>query len=264
MAGISNIVVASLNFLALLWSLFIIVGSSYLLVGGYPECMGSPVTQLVFGILVFVLSVVAMIGAIRNHKLFLAIYVWSLVGWMVVNVSYATLSFVSSTTVSMAIKEHTEYKLNEYPAWLRTYGVYGKNWNSVKECMVQGKLCYKINFLDKEQVEYLKTYPLLYGCCQPPPACGLVYKNGSAWVVPRSGIRSRDRDCKLWSNDEKKQCYDCNSCKAANIVTYQTIWTYNAISNVLFSIVLAIVLTISCCAYRKAERDSLEPPKTQP
>lgn len=88
------------------------------------------------------------------------------------------------------------------------------------------------------------------GCCKPPTFCGFQYKNATFWTIPTTGLKSTDADCKLWSNEQDKLCYDCGSCKAGVLATLKAKWKAVSIFNVALLVILIIVYSIGCCALR--------------
>ncbi|KAH7852855.1 hypothetical protein Vadar_030130 [Vaccinium darrowii] len=230
MVRFSRIVVTIINILALLWSIFIIFVSLAVINDGPIECNTFyPIQNLLYGVFLFSLSLVALIGAIRANRRLLMVYAGVLFVWFVWLIgSSAFLFVVSKVCDAKAVKDHKEYKLNEYPGWLRTYAVDGEKWVPIKRCM--------------------------YSCCQPPLQCGFVSKNDTSWEIPRSGILSGDTDCQSWKNDLDQACYDCNSCKAGYIRTLKDSWFNNALSNAFSSVFIFIGFWIAFWAFRQAPR----------
>ncbi|KAK1257221.1 Tetraspanin-8 [Acorus gramineus] len=52
------------------------------------------------------------------------------------------------------------------------------------------------------------------------------------------------------SNDQRKLCYGCESCKAGVLQGLKQNWKKLAILNITVTIVLVIVYSIGCCALR--------------
>ncbi|KAA8530525.1 hypothetical protein F0562_005234 [Nyssa sinensis] len=254
MEGASEVVIASLNILSLLWSIFVVIGSSYLILHHHSECTReSLVGELVYGIFLFPLSLVGMIGAIRKKSLLLLIYKWALLIWIIGLLCMTTFCFMASKNIAAKMsKNHQEYQLNEYPYWLQIYIADGKRWNTVKACMVEGHLCQKLsNHTDPAAKEYVvKLSTIQYGCCQPPPHCGFLNKNDTIWEVAKSGLAFNDTDCTSWGNQQDKMCYDCTSCKAGHILSLKKEITGKAFSN----IEQIIILTIIYAAVRKDQQ----------
>ena len=87
------------------------------------------------------------------------------------------------------------------------------------------------------------------GCCKPPTCCNFVYLGGTTWVATTQGsICTKDVDCRTWSNDAAKLCYNCLSCKAAVLATAER----EIKTGVIFSIVFLfyIIFAYSIAARR--------------
>ncbi|KAG5535280.1 hypothetical protein RHGRI_023155 [Rhododendron griersonianum] len=257
MVRFSHIVVSILNVLALLWSIFIIFVYSSIVNDGPIECNTfDPIQNLLYGVFLFSLSLVALIGAIRANRRLLLVYVGVLFVWFVwLVLSSAFLLVVSKVSDAKAVKDHREYQLNEYPGWLRRYAVDGKRWVPIKRCMVRDQICKSLLF-EKDASEdgnlRIGKPSILYSCCQPPLHCGFVNTNDTYWEVPKSGILSEDPDCQSWRNDLDQVCYDCNSCKAGYIRTLKNEWSEDATLKAANSGCMFIGFLIAFWAFRQA------------
>ncbi|KAM0006597.1 hypothetical protein Hdeb2414_s0023g00629441 [Helianthus debilis subsp. tardiflorus] len=97
-------------------------------------------------------------------------------------------------------------------------------WPQVEECLNDIKFCEEDDGEDKmfakEDWKIESFYEYYWGCCVPPPRCKR--------LISFKGIGNDDNDdCKRWANGTKTKnqnvkCYNCNSCKAARLATYQT------------------------------------------
>lgn len=126
----------------------------------------------------------------------------------------------------------------------------GKNWDPtcMAEGLAQGNLC-----------KSLQTTPssIQSGCCQPPSDCGFHMKNATFWEVPALGPAPDDLDCRKWSNNRDKLCYECNSCKVELLESFKRTWDYMLILYICLIVVLLGVYSIGCCAWRRNKRDGL-------
>ncbi|CAL5324884.1 hypothetical protein CsSME_00004021 [Camellia sinensis var. sinensis] len=257
MVRFSHIVVVVLNLPSLLWSILIIFLTLSAITQAPEECYSeSPVVGLAYGIFLFTLSMVALIGAIRANRCLLSIYVWMLFGWIVSLVCFSILFFIlSKVSIEKATKDHREYDLNEYPDWLRRFAVEGGRWDVIKKCMVRGQICEKL-LLEKDPDENgdlrIKESPILYSCCQPPLYCGFVNMNDTLWEIPKTGLASKDSDCFLWENNLDQVCYDCSSCKAGYIRILKEDWSTEAYFDAIMALFVTIILSIAFCAFRQA------------
>nr|CAD1826669.1 unnamed protein product [Ananas comosus var. bracteatus] len=156
-------------------------------------------------------------------------------------------------------KGYKEYRLGDYSHWLQRRVADWNTWKRIESCIGDAKLCGGLDGeVGSKANEFYKQNlsPIQSGCCKPPTYCGFVYKNATFWVAPKSGLNTRDADCKAWSNDQDKLCYGCNSCKAGVLATIKNKWKMVSIFNVALLVLLIIVYSIGCCAIRNNRADS--------
>ncbi|CAN6182354.1 unnamed protein product [Urochloa humidicola] len=96
--------------------------------------------------------------------------------------------------------------------------------------------------------------PIESGCCKPPTSCGYTYVNGTDWT--KTPTSSTDPDCQTWDSAGSPLCYNCQSCKAGVVATVKRDWKRAAIVNVVFLVLLIIVYSVGCCAFRNNRRDN--------
>ncbi|KAK4790819.1 hypothetical protein SAY86_031232 [Trapa natans] len=184
---------------------------------------------------------------------------------------------------------YKEYRLGDYSNWLQKRVANTKNWNKIKSCLADGMVCtglaYKsvndtIEQFYKEHlsavqemisVELCKLSKQFYsavsivtscilacglnfnaqsGCCKPSDDCGFTYISPTVWNLTVGTATSSNSDCSLWSNDPKVLCYNCQSCKAGLLDNIKSDWKKVAVCNIVFLIVLIIVYSFGCCAFR--------------
>lgn len=92
------------------------------------------------------------------------------------------------------------------------------------------------------------------GCCKPSNDCGFNYAGPTQWT--KGNTSSTNPDCGAWGNDARTLCYNCQSCKAGLLDQLKSDWKKVAIVNIVFLIVLIIVYSIGCCAFRNSRRDN--------
>ncbi|CAI0394160.1 unnamed protein product [Linum tenue] len=144
---------------------------------------------------------------------------------------------------------YKEYKLGDYSNWLQKRVTSGKNWNKIRSCLVDGKVCSKFNetYLS-DTVEQFYT-ERQSGCCKPSDECGYTY----------TITNSSNPDCAAWDNQPDVLCFNCNSCKAGLLDNLKRDWKRVAIVNIVFLIFLIIVYSVGCCAFRNNRRDNSYP-----
>ncbi|KAD7479447.1 hypothetical protein R6Q59_008276 [Mikania micrantha] len=113
---------------------------------------------------------------------------------------------------------------DEYKPMLIQEMVADNIWNEVNECLNEIKFCEEAKGDDKYFAKddwKIETFYEYYqeGCCVPPSRC-------AKQLISFKGIDNND-DCIKWANatiskPTHVKCYNCNSCKAARLATYQT------------------------------------------
>ncbi|OMO55841.1 Tetraspanin/Peripherin [Corchorus capsularis] len=151
-------------------------------------------------------------------------------------------------------KEHVQ------KTWVQN--MVGKNWPSLKNCLVRGKVCEAMNNsittnLDDFMME--KTNPIEDGCCRPPRDCGFEFMNATFWKVPKSGLVKNDGDCKLWNNQPDALCFDCNRCKEAFVGDLRKDAKYIGIGLIVEVVIVLFILSIGCCAKKNNDKNSSYP-----
>lgn len=99
------------------------------------------------------------------------------------------------------------------------------------------------------------TWILQSGCCKPSNDCNFTYVSPTEWNNSTQSSYSNS-DCNLWSNDQNLLCYRCQSCKAGFLQNIKTNWKKVAIVNIVFLIILIVVYSIGCCAFRNNRSDN--------
>ncbi|URE24780.1 Tetraspanin family [Musa troglodytarum] len=234
MVRISNSLVGFLNFLTLLISFPIIGAGLWFRLHAATECERFlQLPLLVLGGFLLVVSVLGLIGACCCVSFFMV-----------------TNKGVGEAVSGVGFKE---YRLSDYSGWLQKRVENWETWRQIDGCLKDAQVCAGLEGLaglQDSQFLAKNLSPLQSGCCKPPTFCGFQYKNATFWTVPTAGLKSTDADCKLWSNDQGKLCYDCGSCKAGVLATLKSKWKVVSIFNIALLVLLIIVYSIGCCALR--------------
>ncbi|KAH9608826.1 hypothetical protein KSS87_014298 [Heliosperma pusillum] len=147
-----------------------------------------------------------------------------------------------------------EYELPMFSNWLKKNFVSDDHWEDVVNCLVHHDACGKIStfrtLLDFVTYKKSKLTSMEMGCCKPPVHCGYEYKSNTRWEVPEQGLASQDADCKAWSNDPDKLCYNCETCKGGYLAFFVKGWKKITILNTALLVILFFIFIIAACALR--------------
>ncbi|XP_058213892.1 tetraspanin-8-like [Rhododendron vialii] len=119
------------------------------------------------------------------------------------------------------------YRLETYGPLAKKFLLKDRGWSTFRNCLIERKICDKLDKRDFVQG----------GCCMPPSYCGYEQKN-QTWVIPQTGRYVNDVNCVRWDSDERKLCYDCETCQAVYIYTSYDNWTFRGLGPCLGALVL--------------------------
>ena len=126
------------------------------------------------------------------------------------------------------------------------------HFEGMKSCVI---FCHVL--LIKYCLSAFLSPPFQSGCCQPPVSCGFVSNNATFWNRPKTRAAVKySGDCTAWSNQQDTLCFNCESCKAAYVVTSRKEWGQLAIANTCFIALTIIFYSIACCARSNNKKDS--------
>ncbi|KAJ8452219.1 hypothetical protein Cgig2_006024 [Carnegiea gigantea] len=260
MARLSNIIITTLNFLTTVLALAAIGTYIYLhfFHSNPTHCQRAlerPV--LAVGMTLLAVSLLGLIGSGLRVKgllwAYLAVLAIIIMGWLVFSVFVLV---VTNKGAGRAVSGFgfREYQVADYSHWLQKHVVNGKNWVEIRSCLVDANVCMGDNdvIYVKNGEGFLKDKltPIQSGCCKPPTSCGFTPKNATYWEAPKPGptTDSSDSDCKTWSNNQKKLCYNCNSCKAGVLANLRKEWRTFSITNAVILVLLLAIYMVACCA----------------
>ncbi|XWS37213.1 hypothetical protein CRYUN_Cryun19dG0024000 [Craigia yunnanensis] len=150
----------------------------------------------------------------------------------------------------------SEYQVEDYSDWLQDNFVNNNNWDHIRSCLSDSHVCKTLHseatfsgFI-KQKLSSIQS-----GCCKPPMYCRFVYKNATTWMVPKSGPDVQDSDCRTWSNDQRKLCYNCKSCKGGVLANIRKEWRLLAILNICVLILVIITFNIGCGIRKNRKSD---------
>ncbi|XP_058222516.1 protein TORNADO 2-like [Rhododendron vialii] len=191
---------------------FVLKNVSFL--GQKPDCTDPHSGwDLAFGFFLFTLfllgtlSLAWRVTALQIACMALLVLTMALIGGVSRNVLFGG----NEPKDSKKIEEY--YRLETYPSWSQKFLLKDNDWRAFQNCIIERKVC---DDVDKEGI-------FQGGCCVPPIYCGFQQKN-QTWVIPESGLYSDDANCVMWSSENGKLCYNCDTCKASYIHNFAFKW----------------------------------------
>ncbi|KAJ6804988.1 putative tetraspanin-2 [Iris pallida] len=146
--GVSNNIIAFLNFCSLVCSVPIIASGVWLANRADYECVGLarwPVILL--GVLVLLVSLAGFVGAYWNRQGLLAAYLFLMAALIVLFLIFLVFAFVvTRTDGSYAVpgRASREYRVDGFSMWLRHYATDPENWGRIRRCLVDSDVCGKL------------------------------------------------------------------------------------------------------------------------
>ncbi|KAI3454758.1 hypothetical protein Pfo_031172 [Paulownia fortunei] len=254
MTRISNGMITGLNILTLVMAFSVIGFSLWFHVKSespYQRVLKTP--MLVIGGALLVVSLAGLVGSCCGVSLLLWLYLFVLFLLILGLIIFTVFTIiVTNKRVGRALsgKGLGDYRLGDYSRWLQKYVINAENWDEIKSCLVDVKLCQRIEGGKAEDFYKHNMSPVLSGCCKPPNYCGFQFQNATYWTMPKTGPAVPDPDCKTWSNVQKELCFDCESCKIAVLDNIKREWRLLALFNICILVVVIIVYSVGCCALR--------------
>ncbi|CAN8304825.1 unnamed protein product [Cochlearia groenlandica] len=271
MVRVSNFIVGLANTLIMLAGASAIGYSVYMFMHQDVTVCESVVRAplLTTGIILFVVSLIGVIGSCFKNNIALVTYLILLFVGIVALIVFSTfVFFVTNKGAGHVVsgRGYREYKTVDFSNWLNGF-VGGKRWFGIKGCLVEAKVCSDLSNGPVNQIAdafYRKNLsPIQSGCCKPPSNCNFEFRNATYWIPPTkngTAVTSKSGDCGSWSNVQKELCFNCSSCKAGVLANIRQEWRHLLVFNVCFLLVLLIVYSCGCCA-RRNNRPPPPPPK---
>lgn len=150
MARTSNMLTTILNVLTLLLGILLITGAIWTSVhpGGATLCEKTFAKPYLFtGIFLVILAVLGIVGAC--YKINAILYVYSAVLFIMIVGLLAFAIFalvVTNKRIGKAVSNqgYKEYKFGDYSKWLQKHVVNEKNWENIKSCLIDSRVCLAI------------------------------------------------------------------------------------------------------------------------
>ncbi|URD78730.1 Tetraspanin family [Musa troglodytarum] len=259
--ALGNTLIAGINFVAMLLSIPIVAVGIWLATQADDSCVQLlqwPVIAV--GVAVLLVALAGFVGAFWRVPWLLLFYLVAmlvlilLLAGLVVFVYAVTLNGSGHLAPGRAFQE---YRLEDYPGWLRQRVEGPHRWNRIKECLRSTAVCAELNRTYGSAQDFFdaRIGPLQSGCCKPPTRCGYTFVNPTYWISPISS--AADIDCVLWSNDQTVLCYSCSSCKAGLVANLGREWKRGDVVLVVTLVALIVVYATGCYAFRDARTQEL-------
>ncbi|KAK4797482.1 hypothetical protein SAY86_029808 [Trapa natans] len=263
MVRVSNGLVGILNFVTFLLSVPILGAGIWLARKASTDCeryLDKPV--IVLGVFLMLVSLAGLVGACFRVSWLLWLYL--LVMFLLIVILFCFTIFAFAVTnkgagEALSGKGYKEYRLGDYSNWLQKRVNNSKNWNKIKSCLIDSKVCssFSYKYLNDtvEKFYYENLSPIQSGCCKPSNDCNFTYVRPTEWSKP-AGVTYMNQDCNAWDNNKSVLCYNCQACKAGLLQNIKRDWKKVAVVNIVFLVLLIIVYSVGCCAFRNNRRDN--------
>ncbi|KAJ7527252.1 hypothetical protein O6H91_16G044600 [Diphasiastrum complanatum] len=255
--GLSNYLTGILNFVTMALSLPIIGVGIWLAHKHNTDCVRFlqwPV--IIIGVFILLVSLAGFIGGCFRVTCLLWVYLFVMFLLILLLLCFTVFAFVVTNPGAgraLAGRGFKEYRLQDYSTWLQKRVDNSKNWDRIKSCLMDAKVCSDLNneFPTADAFNQAHLSPTQSGCCKPPQSCGYTFVNATIWDNPTTS--SADTDCSVWNNQQL--CFDCNSCRAGVLQNIKQDWRKVAAVNIVMFIFFVVVYSIGCCAFRNSRRE---------
>ncbi|KAG2691252.1 hypothetical protein I3843_08G001100 [Carya illinoinensis] len=263
MFRVSNNLVGILNLVTFLLSIPILVAGIWLSKQADSECerwLEKPV--IVLAVFLMLVSLAGLIGACCKVSWLLWLYLLVMFLLILLLTVFTIFAFVVTNKgagEALSDRGYKEYRLGDYSDWLQNRVSNTKNWNKIKSCLYDSKVCssFADNYLNDTVQEFYAEHlsSLQSGCCKPSNDCNFTYVKPTEWNKNVS-VTNSNPDCSAWENDPEVLCFNCESCKAGLLDNIKSNWKKVAIVNVIFLVFLIVVYSVGCCAFRNNRKDN--------
>uniref|UniRef100_A0A5B7BXA0 Tetraspanin-8-like n=1 Tax=Davidia involucrata TaxID=16924 RepID=A0A5B7BXA0_DAVIN len=261
MFRVSNNLIGILNFVTFLLSVPILGAGIWLSRQADTECerfLEKPV--IILGAFLMVVSLAGLIGACCRVSWLLWVYLVVMFLLILLLFCFTIFTFVVTNKGAGEVvsgRGYKEYRLGDYSNWLQKRVNSTKNWNKIKSCLQDSKVCQSL--IDDRTSTPVEVFyqehltAIQSGCCKPSSDCNYTYVTPTNWNI--TPTTSTNPDCSAWSNNASTLCFNCQSCKAGMLDNIKSDWKKVAIINVIFLVFLVVVYSIGCCAFRNNRED---------
>ncbi|XP_028233508.1 tetraspanin-10-like isoform X2 [Glycine soja] len=171
--GTSTFVTRWINFLTMLLAIAVIIFGVWMSThhDGCRKSLTVPVIGL--GAVIFLISVVGFLGALKNISILLWIYLITLFFVLVGILVFTVLVFIvtnNGSGHSVTGLRYKEYQLQDFSSWFLKELNNSRNWERLKVCLVKSDDCNNLSkkYKTPKQYKSAKLSPIEAGCCRPP------------------------------------------------------------------------------------------------
>ncbi|KAL0890513.1 hypothetical protein Bca101_014496 [Brassica carinata] len=242
MPRLSDAAVITTNAILALIALATLCYSVYLFSAGPSHCQRFIQDPLIVtaSLLLFISSL-GLIAALYDSYFIMTIYLFLLfLSFLLILILSIFVFLVTNPSAGKAFSG-----TGDLENWIRNHSLQGKNWEGIKRCMSDSKICRfgrgEVH-LDAKHLSSVK-----FGCCRPPVECGFESKNATWWTVPATSTAKITGDCKIWSNTQSQLCYACESCKIGVFKGIRKRWSILLVFNLLVTLLVILLYSCGCC-----------------
>ncbi|PIN19895.1 hypothetical protein CDL12_07426 [Handroanthus impetiginosus] len=171
--GTSTFVIRWINFLTVLLAVGV-VGFGVWMGTHHDNCRKSLTLPVIgLGAVIFVVSIIGFLGALKNNSILLWIYLILLCVILVAILVFTVLAFIVTNNGSghnVSGLRYKEYQLQDYSSWFLKQLNDSHNWEHLKSCLVKSADCNNLSrrYKTLNQYKLAKLSPIEAGCCRPP------------------------------------------------------------------------------------------------
>ncbi|KAI5063787.1 hypothetical protein GOP47_0020457 [Adiantum capillus-veneris] len=219
---------------------------------------------MAIGLLIFGVGLLGYFGSARRSKPLLLLYLLLLLLITLLLLSFTLFAVVVTTQngpgrrpLGPPARFH-EFTSADFSAWLRKR-VGPPHWTSIQACLKRGRLCRDLDKYTTLQQLYSARdlSPAQVGCCKPPSICGFMFETPTTWVPSMMSTSQATSDCRKWSNNPSKLCFECDACRAGEMQNVRQHWLHVAIVGLLVSILLLTLLALTSITLQNIKHNSM-------
>ncbi|KAK2663525.1 hypothetical protein Ddye_002099 [Dipteronia dyeriana] len=250
MARLSTCIFILLNCISLVSGFAAVIISAHIQFRGGTDCQRALQTPLlVTGLFLTFMSTLGLTGSCCKSNRVLWIYLSVLFFLIIGLIIFTIFAFIVTTDLSGG--RAYPNRLQDYSNWLKNNFVTGKNWEDIKSCLIDAKVC---NNLDNADITHWSL--IQSGCCKPPKFCVLEKSNTTSGRAGGGGAAAGEHsDCLTWSDKPEKLCFECKSCKGGVLASIKRQWRVMALLNLAVIAVVLIIFIVGCCVRRNNRSD---------